>query len=181
MASLAGGLHEALASLLDYPVTGYAARIALAAERLAAEAPAAASALAPFVRWASERTAEDAEEAFTRAFDSNAECALEVGWHAYGETYQRGVFLVQMRSLLAETGVEEGTELPDHLPLLLRGLGRAERSRAARLERLTVLPALRKIELELARKESPFRFVIAAVAAALTLAADPAAAPGSLA
>ena len=31
--------------------------------------------------------AEDLQEMYTRTFDINAVCTLEVGWHIYGEDY----------------------------------------------------------------------------------------------
>jgi nitrate reductase delta subunit len=163
----ATALHDTLAALLEYPSSGYAEKVAGLARDLAVSSPAAAAALAPFVLHAASLTSEEAEEAYIAAFDTNSECALEVGWHVYGETYQRGVFLVQMRRLLFETGVEESNELPDHLVLLLRALGRAEKGRADRLTRLTVLPAIRKIGKALEEKKSPYRPLIASIALAL--------------
>ncbi len=162
------GLHDTLASLLEYPRAGYATRVAGFARHLAEEKPSAAAALEPFVRFAATLADDEAEEEFIRTFDTNSECALEVGWQVYGETYQRGVFLTQMRRLLFETGIEETSELPDHLTLVLRALGRAEKERAARLLRLTVIPALRKLEKALAEKKSPFEPVVASIALALS-------------
>ena len=62
------------------------------------------------------------EELYTRTFDINPVCSLEVGWHLFGEDYNRGAFLVRMRGLLREHGIEEGAELPDHLESVLRVL-----------------------------------------------------------
>jgi nitrate reductase delta subunit len=85
------------------------------------------------------------QEAYVQSFDGNKECALEIGWHAYGESYHRGMFLVQLREHLARLGLQESTELPDHLTHVLRVLPRLDRAERTRLIRLIVLPALLKV------------------------------------
>ena len=62
------------------------------------------------------------EELYTRTFDINPVCSLETGWHLFGEDYNRGAFLVRMRGLLRQHGIEEGAELTDHLESALRVL-----------------------------------------------------------
>ena len=59
------------------------------------------------------------EEAFTGTFDVNPACALEVGWHLFGEEYARGMFLVRMREELRKYGLAESSELPDHVSHVL--------------------------------------------------------------
>ncbi len=46
----------------------------------------------------------EVEEAFTRTFDVNPACALEVGWHLFGEEYTAAMFLVRMREELRKHG-----------------------------------------------------------------------------
>ncbi len=55
------------------------------------------------------------EELFTSTFDMNKTACLELGWHLYGEDYQRGEFLVKMRGALEEYQINESVELPDHI------------------------------------------------------------------
>lgn len=57
----------------------------------------------------------DIEELFTTTFDMNKDTCLEIGWHLYGEDYNRGDFLVKMRQALQEFNIAESGELPDHL------------------------------------------------------------------
>ena len=66
------------------------------------------------------------EEVFTQAFDLSTTNCLEVGWHLYGEDYKRGQFLVRMRAALAEKGIAESLELPDHLSHCLQLLSRLD-------------------------------------------------------
>ena len=71
------------------------------------------------------------QELFIQTFDLNPVCSLEMGWHLFGENYDRGLLLVKMRQLLRAHGIAEGAELPDHLPNGLRLLARMEHGEAA--------------------------------------------------
>ncbi|MEP0823587.1 MAG: nitrate reductase molybdenum cofactor assembly chaperone [Ignavibacterium sp.] len=88
-------------------------------------------------------SAQELEELYTRTFDLNPVCSLDIGWHLYAENYDRGTFLVEMRNALKEHGISESTELPDHLPTVLRLLARMEPDRAKALAGASVLPAVR--------------------------------------
>jgi len=85
------------------------------------------------------------QEFYTRSFDLNPECSLDIGWHLFGESYQRGQFMAMMRHHLQEHGIEEGKNLPDHLPNLLDLGMRLERQDAMDLVDDCILPSLEKI------------------------------------
>lgn len=102
---------------------------------------------------------EAIEELFTLSFDMNPSCCLEVGWHLYGEDYQRGVFLVNMRQSLAEEGLEETHELPDHLSHCLRLLPRLEPEDAEVFACKYLQPALMKI-LSAIEQDNPYSGVL---------------------
>jgi nitrate reductase assembly molybdenum cofactor insertion protein NarJ len=85
------------------------------------------------------------EELYTQAFDLNPVCALEIGWHLYGEQYERGRFLVRTRDLLSELEIEEIVELPDHLSTMLTALGRLEGADAKAFAANFLVPALRRM------------------------------------
>ncbi len=59
------------------------------------------------------------EELYTTTFDLNPVATLEVGWHLWGERYERGRFLADLRALQSALGIDGGCELPDHLTVLL--------------------------------------------------------------
>ncbi len=88
---------------------------------------------------------EELQELFTRTFDLNPICTLEIGWQLYGEDYQRGEFLVKMRQHLREYGVQESGELPDHLSHALALLAELEEAEAAEFTSRYVLPAIDKM------------------------------------
>lgn len=156
----AGPIGE-LAALLSYPRAGFRGRFESARRSLSAEAPAAAAALEPFAAFVAASTDEELEEAFTQTFDLNPGCALEIGWHLYGEDYKRGEFLVEMRRLMRRLGVPEDAELPDHLSHVLSVLPLMEREQARELAAQKVLPALAKIRK--AAADHPYDGVLRAI------------------
>jgi nitrate reductase assembly molybdenum cofactor insertion protein NarJ len=90
---------------------------------------------------------------------------MEIGWHLFGENYERGEFLVRMREQLRRYGIEESSELPDHLTHLLVLIGRMEHEEAAELAGQFLLPALSKIRDGL--KDNSYGSLIADVQARL--------------
>lgn len=103
----------------------------------------------------------DIEELFTRSFDLNAACCLEIGWHLYGEDYKRGEFLVRMRQSLAEENLTETGELPDHLSHCLLFLTRLDLEDAHEFSKSYLLPAIAKILIGFDKKQSnPYQNVI---------------------
>lgn len=157
--------YDVLADLLAYPDESFPTRVAEARSVLAVHAPAAAAALEPLAGRAAEGDASSWEELYTRTFDWSPERALELGWHLYGEQYDRGAFLVRMRAHLRAAGVEEGAELPDHLGTVLRLLPRLPDADAQRLAAEAVVPALAKVQAGFGDEPNPYRDVLRAVAA----------------
>lgn len=86
------------------------------------------------------------QEIYTRTFDLKSLISLDIGYILFGEDYKRGEFLVQVQRLFNENNLEIGTELPDHLPNLLRLLVvmKDEEMKKEIIEKIC-LPALVKI------------------------------------
>lgn len=145
--------YELYAELLDYPQPDLAA----AAERAGVPELAA---------WAAGVSYREVEELYTRTFDLQPPCCLEVGWHLFGESYKRGSFLVKMTVAAREHGVEPGVEMPDHLSVVLRLLPRLGPDEDARgLVEEAVLPAMEKmLEGFGDRQGNPYRALLVAVA-----------------
>ena len=122
-------------------------------------APVDGPTLQPLVDHLEEASTKSVEELFTRTFDLNPSCCLEVGWHLYGEDYPRGAFLVNMRQTLAEENLPESAELPDHLSHCLRLLPRLETEDAEAFARKYLLPAIDKI-LPAMEEENPYTCVL---------------------
>jgi nitrate reductase assembly molybdenum cofactor insertion protein NarJ len=120
------------------------------------------SELADKLRYPDEATAQ---ELYVQTFEFNPACTLEIGWHLFGENYERGEFLVRMREQLRRYGIAESSELPDHLTHLLVLIERVEQEEAAELAGQFLLPALGKIQEGL--KDNAYGRLIAAVQAKL--------------
>ncbi|MHC4841726.1 MAG: molecular chaperone TorD family protein [Planctomycetota bacterium] len=61
----------------------------------------------------------DLEEKYTQSFEINPAVALEVGYHLFGLAYQRGEFLARAKMEEEAVGIDSGSELADHLPVML--------------------------------------------------------------
>ncbi len=85
------------------------------------------------------------QELFTRTFDLNPLCTLEIGWQLYGEDYGRGEFLVKMRQHLRNCGIPESGELPDHLSHALTLLAKLPEEEAAEFASVYLLSAIDKM------------------------------------
>lgn len=105
------------------------------------------------------------QELYVQTFEFNPASTLEVGWHLFGENYERGEFLVRMREQLRRYGIPEGSDLPDHLPQLLHLVARLPHEEAAELVGLHIAPAIAKIRAALA--DNPYEPMIAELEAAL--------------
>jgi nitrate reductase assembly molybdenum cofactor insertion protein NarJ len=124
------------------------------------ELPEAAKGISEFGKFAEQCGEFELEEAYTRTFDVNPSCALEIGWHLFGEDYMRGQFLVRMRGELAKYEILESSELPDHLTHALAVIAQMPDDEAHQFTHACVFPAIHKMLGSLDKTESPYRHVI---------------------
>jgi nitrate reductase molybdenum cofactor assembly chaperone len=166
--------YEQFARLLSYPDDDYIETAMLcqrAAEQFSEEAERN---LRTFHSRIEGRTTEQLQELFVQTFDLNPVCVLEVGWHLYGDNYDRGAFLVKTREQLRRHKVDESSELPDHLTHVLALLARMEPEEASVFANGSVIPALGKMLAGMAGKQSPYEFLLIALREALARAHAPA-------
>ncbi len=158
------GIYDSLASLLVYPGEDYRQRVARTVETLAQAEPGAAALLEDFSRGTERLSTEDLQELYTQTFDLNPVCSLEVGWHLFGEQYERGEFLVKMRQQLRRFALPESAELPDHFSHVLAVLGRMEQQEADEFAAACFHPALDKMRAAWSGKNNPYESVLGAIA-----------------
>ena len=60
------------------------------------------------------------EELYTETFDLTPAMTLYIGYHLFGETPKRSSFLVRLEEAYQAHDFDSGTELADHLCVLLR-------------------------------------------------------------
>ena len=154
---------DLLASLVGYPGEQYVTKAVFCLEALAESDPEAAMPLGEFLDKTRSFSLEDLQELYAATFDLDPACSLEVGWHLFGENYERGEFLVKMRGELRRLGVDESTELPDHLTHALAALGHMEPQEAADFATACLFPALDKMRAALKGKSNPFENALSAV------------------
>ncbi|MGE5056126.1 MAG: nitrate reductase molybdenum cofactor assembly chaperone [Acidobacteriota bacterium] len=150
-------LYQAFAALLTYPDENYRQHVQSAQSLAPAECGAL---LAQFAESIEGLQIWELEELFTRTFDMNPMCSLELGWHLFGENYERGLLLVRLREELRQYEIPESTELPDHLTHILTLLGRMDHARAEDFTAACVLPAVTKMIGAVEGKGNPYQHVL---------------------
>lgn len=165
-------LLSALARLLEYPGTRFEEDLAAARRVLDECFPECLAEIEEFAGAMKSLTPEEREELFTRTFDINPICCLEVGWHLFGDRYERGAFLVKMRGVLRDHDIPESTELSDHLSSVLMAVDRMGEPAAGELAAQT-LKAVEKMRVGFEGKDAsaagpnPYGFVLKIVSRAL--------------
>jgi len=169
---------ESLAAILEYPEAGYgelaeACLLTFEEDLEGVHRDAVCGSLREFLAGISGKNREQLEETYTRTFDLNPVCSLDLGWHLYAENYDRGTFLVNMRDSLRKYGIQETQELPDHLPTVLKLIARMPEEEAATLVRESVLPALKKMINGFSDRENPYASLVRTVEHVLAQAYQP--------
>ena len=123
--------YERLASLFEYPDADYPLVVRELSGLLEHGYPVAAAELRAFAKALpgsgeafTEEELDEVQEIFTRTFDVQSITTLGVGYVMFGDDYKRGELLVNLNREHSEAGVDCGTELPDHLPTVLRLVAR---------------------------------------------------------
>ncbi len=157
------GVYARFADLLDYPSIDLPARLreAVACSTRADVREALQSFRAELQRLGLARL----QEAYIAAFDLDGDCALEVGHHLFGEDRRRSLFMAHLAADYHASGFAgAGTELADHLPVLLRYID-GEIPAQARQELIddAIVPAVRDTTRALARRTHPYAPVLRAL------------------
>ena len=159
-----GGWRSAgeVAGLLRYPDDDLRLRLQFAQDVLEGEA---LQSVVAFSEETARVSLDGMQELYTRTFDLNPVATLEIGWHLYGEQYERGRFLAELREQQDAVGVDATPELPDHLTAILTMIPRLDARLATPLVEERLLPALEKIARPLDEHGNPYRHLIAAARA----------------
>jgi nitrate reductase delta subunit len=158
-----------LALLLSYPEEGHEREATRCRDFFAVDCPQLEAPLSAFLEQTRSLSLEDLQALYTSTFDLNPLCSLEVGWHLFGENYERGEFMVKMREEMRRYGIVESTELPDHLTHALELLGCMESQDATSFANACLFPALDKMRMEITGKSNPFENIFLAIEQLLTM------------
>ncbi len=138
---------QLLAGIFHYPSECLGKEVEHAAEAFREFDSPVATRLKEFRARLSALSTGNLQELYTHTFDVNPVCTLDVGFHIFGESYQRGTFLTQLRETEFACGMPEEKELPDHLPILLRLIPRlTDEELRESLVGECLLPALKRMQ-----------------------------------
>ncbi|MBK9282981.1 MAG: hypothetical protein IPM51_01530 [Sphingobacteriaceae bacterium] len=104
-----------LSELFRYPESGSPQKVLACQEALESDYPTAAKHLLPFTKHFISLDDDKREELFTKTFDVQPICYLDLGYVIFGEDYKRGSFLLHMQNEQSQVGRDCSPELPDHL------------------------------------------------------------------
>lgn len=107
--------------LLQYPDPGTVAAIQeLDLSRVEPMRKGQRESLAAFFEWYRQRTPGELSRAYVDSFDFVRQRSLHLTYHLHGDSRQRGLGLLQIKSAYREAGLDPGeSELPDFLPFML--------------------------------------------------------------
>ena len=163
-------LYERLAGLLDYPTAELPQQARACVEPAGDVSPEAAGLLGHFCDWVEQSPLPRQEEVYTSTFDVQAVCYPYVGYHLFGESYKRGLFMARLNEGYRERGFSAGNELPDHVAVVLRFLACApDGDFAQALLREGLVPALDKMRAAFGDQSgNPYAGLIQALSLVLT-------------
>lgn len=134
------------AELLEYPRGDVGQVAGECAALLALELPEAAVFLREFQSIAGQLDPGLLEEIYTGTFDLDPVCYPYVGYHVFGETYKRSMFLLALKERHRACGIAVDSELSDHVAAVLRYLAVGEDAEdVAVVAREAMLPALQRM------------------------------------
>lgn len=169
----------ALGVLLAYPRRErFAADLARAEGRLLeAGAAEAAEALEAFERAAVRRSFDELEELYTRTFDLTPSCAPFLSVHLFGqESFRRARLMTGLEEVYRKAGFDRGTELPDHVAVVLQAAESFPEAEWAELVERVLARPLARMKGALDAK-NPYRYLVEAVRRVLGVAEVPEEAP----
>jgi len=114
------GAYSLFAGVLDYPGAEVSAQVQ---ELIAQVAVFNSEAVEPLRKFESElkgMSLGELQELYTSTFDMRPDRTTNLGCHIFGEDVRRNIFMAQLKERMEARQIPTGTELPDHLSLVLQ-------------------------------------------------------------
>lgn len=154
-------LCNLFASIVNYPDSARPAAARDCALHLHDTHPNIARKMRAFADFVNSQSLEALEELYTQTFDISPAASLYLGYQLFGDTPKRSEFLIRMSDAYKEHSLSTGTELADHLSLMLRYLSVSkDHDFAMPLIEDCLLPTLEKTGKELKKIDSRYALVI---------------------
>ncbi len=113
-------LCQLFAEVLDYPTGSVRESARECLKQLEISFPDIADPMQSFVTFIESQDRGELEELYAQTFDLATAMTLYIGYHLFKETPKRSAFLVQLEEAYQSHDFNSGTELADHLCVLLR-------------------------------------------------------------
>ena len=155
-------IYSAFAEVFDYPDRDLEDRLS----EITADCPEARASIVAFQAATGEKSTHQLQEIYINAFDLRPDCTPNLSYHLFGDDGRRGLFLAELKGRMEAAGIALGSELPDHLSLVLRYLDRVAEERAALIEDC-MLPALARVADILDATENPYKHAVRALLSVL--------------
>lgn len=151
------------APLLTYPDQNLMAHITRARQHLTH--PDALKNLDAFAADMAHIQARTWEEVYSRTFDLNPRCAPYLSVHLFGEEgFKRAQLMTGLKTRYAQLGLDAGSELPDHIAVVLRFVPHCDPGEWEELKHHCLVPALAKMREILSPTTNPYRHLFDALA-----------------
>ncbi len=151
-------LCRLFAEILDYPSPSLLESATECIKQLENSFPGTAEPMRSFATFAESQSQGTIEELYTQTFDVTPATTPYLGYQLFGEGPKRSAFMVRLQEAYQSHSFSSGTELPDHLCVLLRFFSVARDSEfVIPLLQECVLPVLEKMEGAFPAKKNGYR------------------------
>ncbi len=161
-------LSKLFGEILDYPTAALRRQIEECISLLLSLHRGAADKLSELRTFVGVHPLEEVEEIYTRTFDLQAACYPYVGYHLFGNSNQRALFMAGLMNHYRACRFSAGNELPDHLRVMLRFASVLKRDEREELIRDCVAPAVGKMLAAFQGVPNPYRGVLQALSVVLS-------------
>jgi len=117
---IVNGNYTLFARVLDYPGEEVYEQVR---ELIAQGSSSNSEAIEPLRKFESGLTGKslgELQELYTGTFDMRPDRTTNLGCHLFGEDVRRNIFMAQLKDRMEARHIRTGTELPDHLSLVLQ-------------------------------------------------------------
>ncbi len=152
------------AEVLDYPGGSLSESANECLRQLDGSFPDIADQMRSFVAFVEGQSRGALEELYAETFDLAPASTLYIGYHLFGETPKRSSFLVRLEEAYQSHDFSSGTELADHLCVLIRFLGVAQDAEfVIPLLEESILPVLDKMAGDLQKSKNGYAPAVSAL------------------
>jgi|SRR5690625_893679 len=118
-----------------------------------------------FIKTIGQLNTTDLQELHTQTFDLRPVCSPHIGFHLFGESYKRGSLMAELKREYYTYGIEEGSEIPDHISLILQYLSvlsnlETEQKLYEDLLELCFCPGLEKMISTFEETTNPYKYLL---------------------